>query len=76
MPSKVPRVTGEEAVKAFCRAGFHLDRITGSHHILRHPQRAERLSIPVHAGRTIGVGLLSAQIKAAGLTVEQFAALL
>ena len=73
---KLPRVTGEEAVRAFERAGFALDRVRGSHHILRHPEKPTRLSIPVHAGRTIGIGLLASQIKAAELTVEEFVELL
>ncbi len=76
MPSKVPRVTGGDAVRAFNRAGFALDRIEGSHHILKHPGKAVRLSIPVHAGKTVGVGLLARQIKLADLTVEQFVDLL
>jgi predicted RNA binding protein YcfA (HicA-like mRNA interferase family) len=76
MPSKVPRITGEKAVKAFCKAGYNLDRIAGSHHILRHPDRPYHLSIPVHKGRTVGVGLLASQIEVAGMTVEQFNALL
>lgn len=76
MPSKVPRVTGEEAVKAFGRAGYEVDRVRGSHHILRHPDKAELLSIPVHKGRIVGVGLLLSQIKVAGLTVEEFKELL
>jgi len=76
MPSRMPRVSGNDAVSAFCKAGYELDRITGSHHILRHPDKIERLSIPVHSGRTVGVGLLSKQIRLAGLTVEEFIALL
>lgn len=76
MPNKMPRVTGRQAVAAFRKAGYELDRMSGSHHILRHPQKKERLSIPVHKGRNVGVGLLSRQIKVAGLTVEQFTALL
>ncbi|MHB1033801.1 MAG: type II toxin-antitoxin system HicA family toxin [Pirellulales bacterium] len=72
MPNKLPRVTGEEAVKAFCAAGFVVDRVAGSHHILKHPAKPRRLSIPVHAGRTLGAGLLRSLIKAAGLTVEEF----
>jgi len=31
-----------------------------------------RLSIPVHAGKTVGEGLLKAQIKDAGLTIDEF----
>jgi len=35
-----------------------------------------RLSIPVHAGKMVRPGLLSNQIKLAGLAVEQFSDLL
>lgn len=73
---KVPQVTGQQAVAAFCKAGFALDRIRGSHHILRHPRKRPRLSIPVHGGKTVGIGLLARQIKVAGLTVDEFIALL
>jgi len=73
---KVPRVTGEEAIRAFGAAGFILDHIKGSHHILKHPTNPVRLSIPVHAGHTVGMGLLSRQIKLANLTVEAFTNLL
>ena len=76
MSSKVPRVTGEEAIKAFCKDGYLVVRITGSHHYLRHPDKPIALSIPVHRGRTLGVGLLASKIKDAGLTVEQFQNLL
>lgn len=75
MPS-IPRVTGSEAVAAFERAGFRVVRVSGSHHILKRPGHRHRLSIPVHAGKTVGPGLLSKQIAAAGLTVEQFVELL
>ncbi len=73
---KIPRISGEDAVRAFCKAGYTLDRISSSHHILQHPNRRERLSVPVHAGKTVGPGLLSKQIKLAGLSVEQFTDLL
>lgn len=73
---KLPRITGEQAIKAFAKAGYHLDRVKGSHHILRHKEKTVRLSIPVHKKGTLGVGLLGDQIKAAGLTVEEFIALL
>jgi predicted RNA binding protein YcfA (HicA-like mRNA interferase family) len=76
MPNKVPRISGIEAIKAFGKAGYEVDRIRGSHHILRHPEKPEALSIPVHSGSTVGVGLLGRQIKLAGLTVEEFVALL
>ncbi len=71
MPSKVPRVTGEEACKAFYKAGFVLHRVSGSHHILKN-DAGIRLSVPVHKGKTIGIGLLAKLIKDANLTVDAF----
>jgi predicted RNA binding protein YcfA (HicA-like mRNA interferase family) len=35
MAQKLPLISGKDAVKAFTRAGWHLDRISGSHAILR-----------------------------------------
>ena len=76
MSSKVPRIKGEEAIRAFCKGGYSVVRITGSHHYLRHPSKPIALSIPVHKGHTLGVGLLASKIKDAGLTVEEFQNLL
>lgn len=74
--SKVPRVSGQEAVRAFERAGFCQDRMKGSHCILKKAGHPYHLSIPMHKGKTLGAGLLRSQITAAGLTVEQFISLL
>ena len=73
---RVPAVSGSEAVAAFAKAGFCLARVKGSHHILKIDSHPNRLSIPVHAGKTVGRGLLKDQIEKAGLTVEQFNELL
>ena len=69
---KIPQISGQQAVAAFCKAGFFVIRINGSHHILKSDNCIHRLSIPVHAGKNIGKGLLSDQIKKAGLTLEEF----
>ena len=69
---KSPKITGQEAISAFEKAGFEVDRIRGSHHILKKSGHRYALSIPVHSGKTVGTGLLSAQIKNAGLTIEEF----
>ena len=72
---KLPVVSGAEALQAFRKAGYEFDRQRGSHVMLRHrdfPHR--RLSIPMH--REIARGTLRALIREAGLTVEQFQALL
>ena len=73
--SRLPVVSGRDAVKAFGRIGYVVDRQRGSHIHLRQtvaPHR--RLSVPDH--RELGKGLLRALIRDAGLTVDQFAALL
>jgi predicted RNA binding protein YcfA (HicA-like mRNA interferase family) len=73
--SVLPRISGREAVAAFRRLGYEVDRQRGSHIILRHsdpPHR--RLTVPDH--REIGKGTLRALIREAGITVEEFSTLL
>ena len=67
---KIPVVKGDNVVRAFKRAGFVWDRTAGSHHILKKPGCT--LSIPVHAGKDYGKGLLKKQIEAANLSVDDF----
>jgi len=72
---KLPVVSGSEAVKAFRKVGYESDEQHGSHIILRHvtpPHR--RLSVPNH--KELAKGTLRALIREAGLTVEEFVALL
>jgi predicted RNA binding protein YcfA (HicA-like mRNA interferase family) len=73
---RVPRVTGEEAVRAFGKVGFYHARTKGSHVVLKRDGHRFLLTIPMHKGKTIGIGLLKAQIDAAGLSVEEFIELL
>ena len=62
-------------VAALRRAGFVEERQTGSHLILRHPERRAKVSVPLH-NRDLGRGIMLALIRAAGLTPEEFANLL
>ena len=73
---KLPVVNGRKAMRALERAGFYLDDTEGSHHTMRHPESGRRASVPVHAGRDLKPGTLHAIIREAGLTVEEFIALL
>ena len=70
--AKVPRIKRGEAIRAFCRAGFELDREGKKHSIYKKPGHRYHLSIPRHPGKTLGTSLLRSLIEAAGLTVEQF----
>ena len=74
--ASLPSVTGHEAIKAFGKVGFVLDRINGSHHILKKTGHANTLSVPVHGNRPVATGTLRSLIRDAGLTVEEFIALL
>jgi len=62
----------ERVIKAFERAGWMVRNQTGSHVILKKDGEPNLLTIPVHKGKPIKKGLLVAQIKAAGLTIEEF----
>jgi predicted RNA binding protein YcfA (HicA-like mRNA interferase family) len=62
----------DRVVKAFERAGWTNEGQRGSHIKLTKEGNPIILSIPVHKGRPIKRGLLTDQIKKAGLTVEEF----
>ena len=74
MSNKLPSLTGPEVIRALEAAGFAVVRIRGSHHSLRHPDGRTTL-VPVHAGDTIGPGLLSKILRDCGLDRDQFRAL-
>jgi predicted RNA binding protein YcfA (HicA-like mRNA interferase family) len=58
-------------------AGFVVDRIAGSHHVMTVPGDPGRtITVPVKAGRDLKPGTLRAIIRQAGLTVEEFSGLL
>jgi len=73
--TRLPVVSGRDAAKALRKIGYQLDHQAGSHMILRRnvaPYR--RLTVPDH--KELAKGTLRAIIREAGLTVEEFAALL
>ena len=68
---RLPRLRGREVIAALRRAGFIVLRIKGSHHFMQHPD-GRRTVVPVHAGETIGPGLLSKILKDVEMSVEEF----
>jgi predicted RNA binding protein YcfA (HicA-like mRNA interferase family) len=73
--TKLPVVSGRDAVKAFGKLGYALDRQRGSHIILRQvaaPHR--RLTIPDH--KELAKGTLRTILREAGLSVDEFTRLL
>jgi predicted RNA binding protein YcfA (HicA-like mRNA interferase family) len=72
--AKQPVISGVEAVKVFQRAGWRIDRQRGSHVVLLKPGCLASLSVPQHP--ELAPGTLRALIRSAGMSVEDFAALL
>lgn len=70
----LPVISGREARRAFERDGWVFDRQRGSHMILVKAGVPLNLSVPDH--RELDRGLLRGLIRDAGLTPEQFVALL
>lgn len=69
----LPSVSGERAVRVFQKAGWSKDRQRGSHVILIKAGHASSLSVPQH--REVAPGTLRALIRAAGMSVDEFVAL-
>lgn len=75
--AKLPVVKGREVIRALQRAGFVVDRIVGSHHVLVDPgDPARAVTVPVHGARDLKPGTLRSIIRRTGLTLEQFIELL
>ena len=72
---RLPRVRGREVIAALKTANFTVLRIKGSHHFMRHPDGRATV-VPVHAGETIGPGLLMKILKDIDMTVDEFRSLL
>jgi predicted RNA binding protein YcfA (HicA-like mRNA interferase family) len=74
--AKLPVVSGTQAVKAFQKLGFFVDRQRGSHVILKKitPQGHRGCVIPMH--REIAIGTLRSALKMAGISTEEFIAAL
>jgi predicted RNA binding protein YcfA (HicA-like mRNA interferase family) len=71
---KLPRAGGNKHIAAFKRAGRVENHVEGSHHILTKEGNPVHHSIPVHAGRDLGMGLLRKLIDKAGLTQKDYCA--
>jgi len=69
------RVRGRELIRALKKAGFSVIRIKGSHHFMRHADGRATV-VPVHAGETVGPGLLNQILRDTELARESLEDLL
>ncbi len=70
--ANLPSLTGREVIHALERAGFSLDRISSSHHIMKKSGHHNNVSVPVHGNKALKTGTLRAIIRSAGMTVDEF----
>ena len=76
MSPKIPGVKPRKALAALKKAGFYVHHQRGSHITLKHPSDPEkRVTLPYH-NRDLNRKTLSRIIDQAGLTDEEFIALL
>jgi predicted RNA binding protein YcfA (HicA-like mRNA interferase family) len=70
-----PAIKGKDLVLALRGVGFVVVRIKGSHHFIRHGDGRSTV-VPVHAGETLGPGLLASILRDLKLTRGQLQKLL
>ncbi len=71
----LPALTGKALATALRKAGFEVVRIKGSHHFLHHTDGRTTV-VPVHAGETLGPGLLSKILRDTDISREALLKLL
>ena len=69
------RVTPRQVVAVLTRAGFIEVKAVGGHRQFRRPEGGGRVTVPMHP-RELEAGLLHSILRQAGLTPEEFRALL
>ena len=72
-PQRLKRVTGRRLVTVLESFGWHVERVKGSHHIMRHSNSPRlTLSVPVHGRRTLPIGTQADILRDAGITTDDF----
>jgi len=72
--TKLPALKPKEVIAILEKAGYYVDHITGSHYIMRHPDRPQRIPVPYHV-KDVKKGVLHSVIKQSGMSQEEFLSL-
>ncbi len=73
MSDRLPALSARQVIAALQRAGFVIDRISGSHYILaRAGDPARAVTVPYHGARSLKPGTLRSIIRQAGMTPDGF----
>jgi predicted RNA binding protein YcfA (HicA-like mRNA interferase family) len=73
---KLPAVTGREVARVAEKLGFRLRHQVGSHPVYSRQDDGARVTIPMHAGKTIKPGTLRSIITDLRTSPEEFRGLL
>jgi predicted RNA binding protein YcfA (HicA-like mRNA interferase family) len=72
MSGRLPALKPKDVFRALTRAGFVLHHTTGSHYILKHPDRpTSRVVIPWH-NKDLKLGTLRSILDQSGYSVDEF----
>ena len=74
--ARLPRITGEAALRALRAAGWQEVRRRGSHVILHHGSQPGRVTVPVHTGVILKPKTLQSILDQAGVSIDEFINLL
>jgi predicted RNA binding protein YcfA (HicA-like mRNA interferase family) len=72
--SKLPRVSGHEAIRALEKKGYRIRRQHGSHVILRRDDPFAQIVVPDH--KELDRGTLRAILRQADVSIEEFCSLI
>jgi predicted RNA binding protein YcfA (HicA-like mRNA interferase family) len=61
-------MNGHDVIERLKAAGWRLDRIKGSHHVMLKDGRA--VPVPVHGAKDLGAGLLAAIARQTGVALK------
>jgi predicted RNA binding protein YcfA (HicA-like mRNA interferase family) len=76
MSQRLPALRPRRVLQALQRAGFYVHHTTGSHYVLKHPDRpALRVTLPYH-NKDLKRRTLTSIIEQAGMTIDEFIRLL
>ena len=59
-------MTSTDLIRDMQKVGWRLDRVNGSHHVYKHPDRPGIVVVP-HPKKDLGLGLVKAIRKQAGI---------
>jgi predicted RNA binding protein YcfA (HicA-like mRNA interferase family) len=70
------RLSGKDVMKALAKAGWVIERVSGSHHVMSSSSDGRHVSIPVHGNRPLPAGTLASICRSVGLSASQLRDLL